>query len=313
MPLFDKQFTFNGRQGSILAHPREGSAEADSMMNPKEKPIVSDDFFVLGRPEKAKKIMDDKTFIGLHSPMKPVPNTVPSSKPPKPADISLAYKDWSRSKAPQDMDRVLTHAKDIIEKGITAYSGVDSPLMRSRAKVLAIQAIKSYDSKSGSALPSWIMTNLQGLTRYRQRASPIKIPERVQYELHHLNQSEQELTDTLGRDPSVDELSDRTGLSPKRITYIKKFGKSLRTEGSFIDEEGGSYLPGIPDDSWENVWAEFVYHDLDPINKKIYDMLVKESRPLNEVAAKLKISSSAVSQRAKRISDMLAQGQKVNI
>jgi hypothetical protein len=252
--------------------------------------------------------MGSNQFAGQFSAVRTMKNIPePVARKPEPNKLNTAYSLWNRTRSPEAMDEILKHSRDIIEKGITTYSGTDSPLMRSRARSIAAQAVNSYDPESKANLSSWIMTNLQGLTRYRQQVSPIRVPERVQYELHAVNQAKQELYDDLGRDPTDIELADRTGLSTKRIDYVRRFNRSIRTESDYVDEEGGSYLPGVPDNSWENVWAEFVYHDLDPVNKKIYDMRVRKGMSVNDIAGKLNMSASAVSQRANKISDMLTE------
>jgi hypothetical protein len=250
-------------------------------------------------------------FAGQYSAIRTMKNIPePVARKPEPSKLATSYSLWNRTRSPEAMDEILKHSRDVIEKGITTYSGTDSPLMRSRARSIAAQAVKSYDPTAKASLSSWIMTNLQGLTRYRQQVSPIRVPERVQYELHAVNQAAQELYDELGRDPTPVELADRTGLSSKRIDYVRRFNRSIRTESDYVDEEGGTYLPGVPDNSWENVWAEFVYHDLDNINKKIYDMRVRKGMSVNDIAGKLNMSASAVSQRANKISDMLSEYQQ---
>jgi DNA-directed RNA polymerase specialized sigma subunit len=307
----DDQLSFKGmtpkRLDSLAFGNASGSTDTDATTN---KAGVGDDVFNMGAP----KNVSSETFASRYAPVrtiKPVRDTTP--RRPEPNKLSVAYQNWSHNKSPQAMDDVLTHARDVIEKGITTYSGTDSPLMRSRARVIAAQAIQSYDPNSKANLSSWIMTNLQGLTRYRQQTSPIRVPERVQYELHAVNQANQELTDELGREPTMSELADRTGLSSKRIDYVRRFNRSIRTEGSFVDEEGGTYLPGVAENSWQNVWAEFVYHDLDPTNKQIYDMIVRKGASVNDAAAKLKMSASAVSQRAKKIADMISEADQVKL
>jgi hypothetical protein len=260
------------------------------------------------------KGLSSEQFAGQYSPVRTMsPLITPAVRKPEPSRLHTSYELWDRTRSPEAMSEVLKHSRDVIEKGITTYSGTDSPLMRSRARAIAAQAVGSYNPESKASLSSWIMTNLQGLTRYRQQTSPIRVPERVQYELHAVNQANQELTDELGREPTMGELADKVGLSAKRIDYVRRFNRSIRTESSYVDEEGGTYLPGVPDNSWENIWAEFVYHDLDSINKRIYDMRVREGKSVNDIAAKLNMSASAVSQRANKISDMLAEAEQAKV
>jgi Mn-dependent DtxR family transcriptional regulator len=64
-------------------------------------------------------------------------------------------------------------------------------------------------------------------------------------------------------------------------------------------------------------WNELVYHDLDEINQTIYDYLIgghgRTPISTSEIARKLGITPSAVSQRAAVIQSMLDERQQAGI
>lgn len=251
--------------------------------------------------------------------------TIQSGQPAHPRakkpTIEDHYTKWVTSQSPTDMTALVNSAKPIIDSAITTYAGGNtSPVVRSRAKQIVINAIKRYDPESGVPMRNWLMTNLQELRRISsQLESPIVIPERVKIDAFRVRQVTNEFEEEHGRSPSISELSDLTGLNAKRIAYVKQLDRPTVTEGQFTKEDSedsddiDAYLPGVPGDDWMSIWAEYVYHDLDEINKKIFDMYVgrggyKQGMTVNEMAKELGMSAAAVSQRAKKISDKLEEG-----
>ncbi len=238
------------------------------------------------------------------------------AKPPPAQDpVDLAYTGWhGAGRKDEHLDGVLTAASQTIDRGITTHAGKSSPLVKSKARLLAAQAVRSYKPDSGANLKTWINQHLQGLTRYRQQLSPLKMPERVGYDLAHLSRTERDLEDELGRPATEDELQDRAGFSRKRLTHIRQYRKQVLPESSLVDADGENYLPGIPNGEADALWAQYVYKDLDPVNQRVYDMMMGRNgypkHSVNDVARALKISAAAVSQRTDRIARMLEEGSR---
>jgi len=249
----------------------------------------------------------------------------PVKEEPKPADntpetktdtLDTFYSQWQHRPEPTAMNNLVKKSFPIISSSLVTYGGTNNKLMMSRAKKLTIDAIKSYNKDSNASLASWISLNLQGLQRYANSLSPISVPERIKLDAFHINKHFQEHLNERGREPTDTELADMVGLSPKRIKYVRKMIRPVLNEGNFMETEDddSSYMPGVKTDEWENVWAEYVYNDLDPINKKIFDMRMgrgkHHGKPLdvNSIAKSLDMSPAAVSQRSNKIADLLADG-----
>ena len=86
-------------------------------------------------------------------------------------------------------------------------------------------------------------------------------------------------------------------------------------EESLRTEEGAVYKPGVQQPDKEAIWADYVYYDLDPIDQKIFEWRTgrngQKVLTVTEIAKRLKMSPASVSQRAKRISQLLASGVEV--
>lgn len=334
MPDFDNNFstskplTFDKasrKPGSLLAEGRDelfGSLPGPrGNTTPSFKPAgvpkaPSTEPPAMGQP-------DSKKPLGVEPTTQPQAPTSTKSKhrqeddpePPAPDGLTAAFEAWQKDPNPQTLAAAVDAAGPLIEAAATSYAGGPSPLLRSRGRLLVAQALSTYNPKEKTALKTWLHRNLQGLSRYRNQLSPISVPERVGLDLSHVSKVTEELRNELGREPTLEEVSERSGLSLKRLKHIEKFKTEQASEGQLLDDEGASYLPGVDANSPENIWAELVYHDLDDRGKQIYDMLMgrngyKPNTPIHEIAKTLGISPSAVSQRAKAIAAKLEEGQQ---
>jgi DNA-binding Lrp family transcriptional regulator len=64
------------------------------------------------------------------------------------------------------------------------------------------------------------------------------------------------------------------------------------------------------------MWLDYVYFELDPIDKKIYELSTgykgSEKLPKKEIARQLNISAPAVSKRINKILKKIEEGQELN-
>lgn len=233
------------------------------------------------------------------------------------------YKDqfslWQRNPTPHNASSLLKAVQPEIDRGISAHVGQANPLLTSRARRMTLHAIRSYDPTKAK-LSTHIINQLQGLKRVaRQQGQVLPIPERVSIDLNHVNRARAELSDELGRDPSMAELSDATGLSAKRLGYVQKFRYPV-AEGTLtaLGDEGddaSGFSPAVQA-GYSSSWAEFVYSDLDPINQKIMEWTLglhnEQPQSNMAIARKLGLTPGAVSQRKARIQAIMDQESKLS-
>jgi DNA-directed RNA polymerase specialized sigma subunit len=230
----------------------------------------------------------------------------------KATDLDQAYDFWNRNQSQENMQALLQAADPVIGRALTQYAGGDRA-MRGRAKRLAIDAFRTYDPKHKTQLKTHLMIRLKPLQReYTRRTSPLAVPERVQLDQLRLRNAEQELTELYGREPSDDEVAEYMGLSKKRIAHVRSYAKGVLSESQMRSSEGELQLPASEHVTQSDIWVEFVHHDLDPIDKKIMEWKTgyggHDVLSTNEIAKRLRISPSAVSQRAAKIAKRLEAG-----
>ncbi len=226
-------------------------------------------------------------------------------------ELKNAFGTWNQQQTPANMSSLLRVASPIMDKAVTTYAGRQSPVLKSKAKSLAIKAFRSYNPNMGTKLRTHLMTQLQPLRRSAIRSGQIiREPERMVYDRRTLHNAQRTFIDQFGRDPAQDELADTTGLSVRRIRAIQKTRPAVAT-GQF----GDTHEIATEDDSAADMWMEYVYHDLDPRDKQILDWKLgrhgQERISSTEIARRLGISSAAVSKRTANIATRLQEGEGI--
>jgi len=261
--------------------------------------------------------MPNDKLKGMPSIMDEVGRPFSAPKPPTGVgeDFDTAFKAWKAQPAPDTNTKLLATVQPVIDTALSSYSGAQvSPTMRSRAKLMALRALETYDPQRGN-VRTHLLSQLQSLRRATAKEQNIiAIPEQVGLDYQRLTESENELRDQLGRDPTDVELADHTMLSPRRIKKIRAFHQPV-AEGSTIqetadeNEDGGtaSTIPGS--NRAADAWMNFVYDDLGPTDKLIMDMTLgrngRRRTSTQEIARRLNVTPGAVSQRAAKIQAML--------
>jgi len=230
-------------------------------------------------------------------------------------DFDALYTDWKANQTPETNTKILQAVQPVIDTALTSYAGAaHSPSVRSQAKLMALKALGTYSPERGN-VRNHLLSQMQSLRRVAAKdQNIIGLPEQVGLDFQHITQAENELQDSLGREPTEDELADYTNLSRRRIQKIRAFHQPI-SEGavSRINEEGdvsgdiSSSVPGAR--RADDAWLDFVYGDLGPTDKLIMDMTLgrngKRRAATQDIARRLNITPGAVSQRAAKIQAML--------
>ena len=221
-----------------------------------------------------------------------------------------AYDTWSQDQTPAANSAILGVIDPIVSKGVSMYGG-NSPLSRSRGRKLALEGLGTYDRKR-SRLQSHLINQLKGLQRIaRQQQEVVHAPERVLLDKMKLQRYEQDFLDEVGRDATDDELANQSGFSLRRIKHIRKWQPGM-TSGQLTDISpnlsGGQFGR---DEKSQGAWLEVVYDSLSPLDQKIMELSLglHGRKPLSnqEIAKKLRRTPGAVSQRKKKIQEIIRE------
>jgi DNA-directed RNA polymerase specialized sigma subunit len=213
-----------------------------------------------------------------------------------------SYDIWKESPTEDNLSKVLQDLKPTINSALHTFTGGDKSLT-TRAYILTKQALPTYDATKGTSLKTHVFNNLKRLNRVKdERSTVIHIPEGVRVDSKSIYHFKNKFMDKHDREPSLEEIADGTGLSIKRVGKALHGGEVPESMGV---SEKGDLLNAASTRTKDDIWQDYVYYDLDPVNKKIFEWttgyLDSKVLPKKEIAAKLKISPAAVSQRVNTI------------
>lgn len=178
-------------------------------------------------------------------------------------DLELWTK-WKRTQNPADLQLLLNQMEPIIAREVNRWSNsMSRSLLESEGKRLAVEAFQTYDPKQGTALSTYVASRLPKLSRLTySHMNAARMSETQVMLFHTYNTGLNALRDQHGREPTHDELADHLGWSPKKLTTFQQ--QAHRKE--FVESEEHP-----DDDSSEDHLVDFIYHDLTPQQKKIFE------------------------------------------
>ena len=243
--------------------------------------------------------------------------SAPKSDEPDYAGMSLEelVSAWQKKRTDAATSAVLKRLDPTIRSAINSYAPGMERQMRVKAANLALEALSTYDPNRGANPATHVFSNLRRLSRLGAKASAIMPePEGVVLDRNKLQRAIDTFTDDRGREPSMQELADLTGLSVKRIDSVLGNQTKVVSESSTLmqdslkDTRGSS---GLTDTDY----LEYVYASSGPIEQKIIEwssgLHGKQRLSNNEIARRLGISPAAVSQRRNKIDRLMSEVREV--
>jgi hypothetical protein len=141
------------------------------------------------------------------------------------------------------------------------------PALNLQGKILATEAIKSYDPDKGAALATHVTNRLQKLSRtVYTHSRGARLPEHKAIGVTSFQVAEEALRSQFGRDPSTAELSDHLGWSQGRTRAFREAAhrRELLTSGEFNPSS-------FPIADQEDPIVGFVYHDMAPKTQRLFE------------------------------------------
>lgn len=182
-------------------------------------------------------------------------------------DIEL-WEQWNKTKSPNDLQNLVNRMDPIIRTAVMRLSGgtIGTDVLLAKGKVLAVQAIKSYDPKKGVALATHITNGIAPLHRVvYTHQNTARLPENITLKINQYNAAKEHMLSNLGREPTVEELHQELGWSANEIkkldTYQRKdLVESLNNTGDAFGKE-----------EFDDDLLASIYYDLNPQEKKLFE------------------------------------------
>lgn len=247
--------------------------------------------------EELTKITD---VLGFQTPEPLLEDDDPQPEPTTP------YARWQADPSQKNLAEVTKSLRPTIDSVIASMGDAGNPHVRSRANVVAAKAIKSYDPTQGASLATYVSGQLRQLSRdVRKSNNVLSIPEGVQLDGYALYRAEQQFMEEHDREPTVQELADKSHLSVKRIKQIRQKLRATMTDGAATGEDGSSLAAGEETDHSTEA-MDYVYNDSDVTDQKLleYTTGYGGETPLSnaEIMRKLKLTPVQLTRRKARLS-----------
>ena len=226
---------------------------------------------------------------------------------PKPAPVDIVDR-WKSDKSAQTTKQLLDYLKPTIDSALHTYTPGQEDSFRIKATSMALNSLSGYDKKKNTSPRTYVFSALQRLNRIRrQRDSIIHIPESQVYLRQLVDKKKDQLQEDLGRQPSLLQLSDKTGLSQKKLQKIYDDNITFSETSSTNTQTGDSSFKSS--DLTDKDYYNYVYRSVPPLDQKIMQWSSGFGKPLlsnNEIAKRLRLSPGAVSQRKAKIQQKLS-------
>lgn len=233
-------------------------------------------------------------------------------------EYAEAYTAWRRDATPENTARLLKQLQPLINRTLRGHGGSNDVVLRGRAKRLVLKALETYDPRQ-SRLSTHLYGHLQGLHRAaRATQNILPLPDRIAADRAYVQEQRNMLEEELGREPSLQELADYTGLSVDRLRHIARFQPGVAEGTLSVTGEEGSLFggPAVRSADEGNLVLRAVYGDLDPINQKILEwstgLYGGKMLPNAEIARRLRLTPGAISQRKAKIQQRIEEMRQMD-
>lgn len=233
----------------------------------------------------------------------------PVQEPVKKSNLDSLYEAYTLNPTPDNLRPIVAELEPSINYHVSAIGAGDDKLVRQKARVIAGEAVKTYDPTKGSNLKTWVNNQMVRVKRFKRDVQqPVKIPERMQLDAYTLYKAEQAFMDQHDREPDLQELADFAAMPIKRIQKIRRAQRIMPSETT-VSELGGSQhtSPDLADEA-----LDYIYSESDKIDRQIIEMKTGYGGKYNplqpkEIATKLKLTPSQLSRRSARLAYKLQQ------
>ena len=231
---------------------------------------------------------------------------------------SELLKEYAENPTIELRNRIVEENLYIVDILIRKYlgKGVDYDDLYQVGAMALVSAVERFDPTKGYEFQSFATPTILGesKTYFRDKQWSLKVPRRMKENAGKVQEAKEKLTGKLGRVPTVEEISEITGLTHEQIIQAMESAKaygtySLDSPATTSDEEADAaalekYI-GFEDNGFERVELGEIINNVLKNFSDTYKYIFKQRFILNksqsEIASKLGVSQMTVSRAEKAI------------
>ena len=213
-------------------------------------------------------------------------------------DLEL-WQQWRKTNRTDVLEALLNRLQPLIHREVSKWQyTVPAAALESKGRLLAVEALKTYDPTRGAAIGTHITSRLRKLSRHVYPYQNVaRLPENKQLLYNTFTVAQTQLEDELGRDPSVEEMADHLKWTPKKVTdFQKSFGRR-----ELVESEGADFEENVAGSS---MLTDFFYHGLPPEDKRLIEDITGYGgkRPLSntELRRKYRLTQGQLSYKKRK-------------
>jgi DNA-directed RNA polymerase specialized sigma subunit len=221
-------------------------------------------------------------------------------------DLAL-WKEWKQTKNPVTLEKLLNQLQPLIQSEVNKWGQAVPPAaLGAKARLLAVDALDSYNPNMGATIGTHVASRLRKLSRsVYPYMNVARIPENQQLFYHTYNVAKNTLSDQLGRHPTTDEMADHLGWTPKKITTFQR----AFDRRELVESEGATYE--IQEDDG---MVDFYHFGLTPVDKPLFEDIIgykgKSSMNNTQLMKKYNMTQGQLSYKKRKFIDDLQRIQK---
>jgi RNA polymerase sigma-B factor len=212
-------------------------------------------------------------------------------------------------------DQIIERTLPVADRLAAHYGGRGVPMddLRQVARTALVQAMRRFRGAGENSFLAYAVPSIRGeLKRYfRDMGWMVRPPRRIQEARLAINEVQGELCNTLGRDPTVDELAAETGLDPDTVASARGADHCYRPES--LDRPRGTEsqaatfgdITGSDDPGFGQAEARLLVRplldQLPPRDRKLIVLRFFNGMTQSEVGKRIGISQMQVSRVEARI------------
>lgn len=231
---------------------------------------------------------------------------------------SELLKEYAENPTIELRNRIVEENLYIVDILIRKYlgKGVDYDDLYQVGAMALVSAVERFDPTKGYEFQSFATPTILGEIKkyFRDKEWSLKVPRRMKENAGKVQEAKEKLTGKLGRVPTVEEISEITGLTHEQIIQAMESAKaygtySLDSPATTSDEEADAaalekYI-GFEDNGYERVELGEIINNVLKNFSDTYKYIFKQRFILNksqsEIASKLGVSQMTVSRAEKAI------------
>lgn len=218
--------------------------------------------------------------------------------------------EWQKNKDPVVFSQLVMRYQPVIHSVVNKYRtvGVSPQALRAQASTQLIKAINTYDPNKGTEPVTHVWNSLQKVQRVAgESLISGHIPEHRNIKRSNFVVARDNLSDRLGYEPSVSDMSEELGWSKSETARM--FSEIEGGETTASSAEFDFYGNSASSESKDRALADYLYYELNGPEKVVFEHTFgyggKEILNNKQIAKRLNTNEMAVGRMKKKMSEKI--------